>query len=325
MSFRLVECPVAAVCQGRMIRYLYLNIQTFIILIVCNCFTLPAQGQEGGPTAEQIRAMIGGQIRSFNIAPAKVFKVVNESLWTGSDSVRVRIYYPSAGKNKPAIFNIHGGALVAGDLDTHDNISRLLCNKTGSVVFALDYKKPPEHPYPAGFDDTWLVMKWIVTNASKTGIDKRKIVVVSDSGGSLFAAAMPAKLRLKNADIKIAGQVFINPALDLRNEVLAEANPMYKLVASWYLGNTNAEDSIVSPIAATDWTGFPASLIVVCENDELKPHGIALSEKLQAADIRAELLEIPREDHLGGFWAAGHPKANPAIDAAVKFILAMWK
>lgn len=64
-------------------------------------------------------------------------------------------------------------------------------------------------------------------------------------------------------------------------------------------------------------TIFPPTLIVVCADDELKPHGVDIAKKLKAAGVKTTLVKIPNEGHLGGLWAAGHPKVQVAIDAAV--------
>ncbi|RYZ88355.1 MAG: alpha/beta hydrolase [Proteobacteria bacterium] len=297
--------------------------QLFTILFAFACFCTHAQNEP--PSAAQIRGMIEGEISSFNIPPEPVHSVSDITVWTGSDSVKIRIYYPGDSKNLPAVFNIHGGALVAGNLESHDNISRIICHRSNSIVIALDYRKPPEKPYPAGFNDTWAILKWINTNAAKLGIDKNNIMLLSDSGGSLFAAAIPARIRKENSNIRLIAEAFINPALDLRQESLANANPFYKLVAGWYLGNTRADDPQVSPLASNDWRTFPPTMIITCEKDELKPHGDSLASKLKLSGISTRLINLPGEDHLGGLWAAGHERANPAITATLLFIADLRK
>jgi len=292
----------------------------FCILMIIVLSSTYTYCQTEGPGAMQIRNMIEGQIRSFKITPEAVFNVRNTSVWTGTDSIKIRIYYPSQSKNLPAIFNIHGGALVAGNLDSHDNISRQLCKATNSVVIALDYRKPPESPYPAGLNDTWFVIKWITEHAGNIGIDKNKIIVVSDSGGGLLAAALPIKIKMEKAKVNVQGFIFINPAIDLKYDTSSPPNPVYALVTQWYLGNHPAEDSLASPIRARDFSNFAPSLIIVCDKDELKPHGERLAQKLGEAGIERKLFNIPNEDHLGGFWAAAHPRAKPAIDETIRFI-----
>jgi acetyl esterase len=95
-----------------------------------NCQQLHKSGQ-----------MISSDIQSFKITADNIYQIENKTLWTGSDSIKIRIYFPNNKKNNPILFNIHGGALVAGDLETHDNICRRLSKSTQAVVVALDYRK----------------------------------------------------------------------------------------------------------------------------------------------------------------------------------------
>jgi acetyl esterase len=283
-----------------------------IALAISNAF-----GQQGTPTAQDIRAGIAGEITSFKIPPQKVIRVKNETLWTGSDSVRIRMYYGSAKQNLPIIYNIYGGALVAGDLETHDNISRVLANRTQSLVIAVDYAKPPEHPFPAGINDCFYVWQWIRLHAANIGGSRSNVFILGDSGGGLFTAALQVKLaRQNNRAVQPKALILINPATELRNP----GHGMYGLVTQWYLNGADSSNPLASPILAKNFSSFPPTLVIVCGKDELKPHGVKLAQKLRAAKVNVTLLDILNQDHLGGLWAAAHPQAKPAIDAAVDFI-----
>ena len=94
------------------------------------------------------------------------------------------------------------------------------------------------------------------------------------------------------------------------------------MVVGWYLNGKSGADSIASPIMAMDYSKLPPSLIIVSEKDELKPHGVALYDKLKAAGVKAKLVELPAEDHLGGLWAGNSPRAKKALDETVAFISA---
>ena len=282
----------------------------FCLLFICNLFA-----QDQLPTADQIRQNIEEQIYAFKIAPQPIYKVENKAVWNGTDSIKVRLYYSKAGKKQRIIYNIHGGALVACNLDTHENICRLLANKTGSIVVALDYRKPPEFPYPASLNDCVTVLNWISKTAATWGGDTSNLVLVGDSGGGLLITALEIK---QQGNIPVKKIALINPAVDLRTP----GKGLYGLVTQMYLHGQSAQDSLVSPIVATNVSFFPPTLIITCEIDILKPHGLALNQKLQEARIPTTLIDIPKEYHLGGYWAAAHPNAQQAINETVKFILA---
>jgi acetyl esterase len=270
-------------------------------------------GQNELPNVEQIRQEISEEIKSFKIPGENIFKIENRLIWTGTDSIKIRVYYPNANRNKRIIFNIHGGALVGCDLDTHDNISRLLAKSTNSVVVAIDYRKPPEFPYPASVNDCEKVLVWIKQNAKSINGNPKNIILLGDSGGGLLITSLAVKLR---DSLNVKGICLINPATDLRNP----EEGLYGLVTKWYLNNKNPNDSLVSPILAKDFHYFPKTLIITCEKDELKPQGIALYEKLRNSNNQVEVLDIVNEDHLGGLWAANHSKAKMAVERTIIFI-----
>jgi acetyl esterase/lipase len=70
-----------------------------------------------------------------------------------ADGVPCRLYVPD-GAQRTIVF-LHGGGFVFGEVATHDGQARRLANRTGSAVLAVDYRRPPEHPFPAAPDDVF--------------------------------------------------------------------------------------------------------------------------------------------------------------------------
>ncbi len=279
-----------------------------ILLALFSAFVGNAQA----PTAAQIRELIAGEIAGFGIKPEEVGRIENRMIVSGSDSIPIRVYYPN-GEVRGILLNIHGGALVAGDLETHDNISRVLANRTDAVVVALDYRKPPEAPYPAGLENCIAALDWMRTHATDLGSTSGNIIVLGDSGGGLLAVSL--LVRLQKAFVPKA-VVLVNPAVDLRKT----DNPLYQLVTGWYLNGHAATDSLASPALASRLGFFPSTLIITSEKDELKAQGQAYGQKLAAQGVRVETLDLKGKDHLGGVWAAAHPEANEAIQKVAGFI-----
>lgn len=189
--------------------------------------------------------MIASDIVSLNVPVETVARIEDKIV----DEIPIRLYYPAdAVKDAPIRYNIHGGALIAGDLSTHENISRKLANRTKSIVVAIDYRKAPEHPFPKSLDDVEKVYRWILSHRAEIGSSARKISLVSDSGGCLFAAALQIKSAKDKSGSEIEKSVYINPAFDLRNP----GEGFYGLVTSWYLSGADSNDELVSPIMARD-------------------------------------------------------------------------
>ena len=77
----------------------------------------------------------------------------------GAGAVPVRVYYPPPAADSletsalPWLLYCHGGGWVLGSVDTHDAFCRRLCAGAGVAVASVDYRRAPEHKYPAPEDD----------------------------------------------------------------------------------------------------------------------------------------------------------------------------
>lgn len=294
-----------------------------IILLSLTLVSL-ARGQ--APTPGMVRQQIAQDITQLNVPPASVGAVENRFVRTTTDSVAIRIYRPATVPTAtpgllPIIYHIHGGAWVAGDLDTHDNICRRLCHDASAVVVAVNYRRPPEHPYPASTDDCMAVLVWIQTNRatlSQTG----PLILLGDSAGGNFVASTC----LRNADaaqpVPVAAQILINPALDVRSGSVTFKT--YELFVRWGLPDiTKASEPYASPLVSTQLRKMPPASIVVGQTDEIRADGVAMHQKLQAAGVRSTLFEQEKAGHFGPLWCADHPSVKPALTFVLKQIAAV--
>lgn len=107
--------------------------------------------------------------------------------------LRARVYSPLSGTEAvalPIVLFMHGDGFVSGDLDTHDVMIRALANRSECLVVSLDYRLAPEAPFPAGLEDTYAALQWLVVHAHEIGGDPQRIVVSGDSAGGNLAAAV---------------------------------------------------------------------------------------------------------------------------------------
>lgn len=272
--------------------------------------------QNGPPTVEQVRASINQGIGAANTNLEAVFRTEVRKVWSGSDSIPIQIYYPNNKRGLPILYNVHGGAFVMSALD--GNIARVMCNRTGSVVVSVDYRVAPEHPFPASINDCYAVWNWIDKNAGRIGGDNKKISLIGDSAGGLFIGSLQVKRQQEGHPARPLALVFVNPGIDMRPT--AAGADYYRLVTGWYLHGADPTNPLVSPILGENFKDYPKSLIIVCEKDEIKQHGLALAEKLKAANVSTQVVDLPGLGHLAGYWGAANPVAKPAVDATVSFI-----
>ena len=52
------------------------------------------------------------------------------------------------------------------------------------AVLAVDYLRPPEHPFPAALVDSVTALDWLVAHAADRGVDGQHVAVIGDSAGA---------------------------------------------------------------------------------------------------------------------------------------------
>ena len=97
-----------------------------------------------------------------------------------------------------------------GNLDTHDNICRILANSSGHAVLSVDYRLAPEHPFPAALDDAVAATRWAHANAATLGCDPDRLAIGGDSAGANLAIVV-CQLR----PVPLRYQLLVYPATDL--------------------------------------------------------------------------------------------------------------
>src|SRR5262245_33913678 len=110
-----------------------------------------------------------------------VARVEELSIPVAGGTIPARLYAPSRAGSLPVMVHYHGGGWVYMDLDTHDGYCRMLANRTGCMVIAVEYRKAPEYPFPIPVEDCYAALRYIVTNAARLGADATRVGVIGDS------------------------------------------------------------------------------------------------------------------------------------------------
>jgi len=235
----------------------------------------------------------------------------------GSPPIPVRIYEASARPRPgPALVFFHGGAFVAGDLDTEDARCREIARRTGVLVVSVDYRLAPEHPYPAGLEDCFDAVSWVAAHDTAFDVDPARIVVGGSSAGGALTAAVAMAARDAGGPA-IALQMLLYPVVDDRLATMSmhrfTTTPGWNQpnsVHMWrhYLGAGHAAATrpYAVPGRTPDLSGLPPAYVMTVEFDPLRDEGIGYARRLVDAEVSTELHNFPRAFH--GFDAAA-PRA----------------
>jgi len=110
----------------------------------------------------------------------------------------------------PIYLDIHGGGLILGGGDACLAMSSLSATARPMITWAVDYRMPPLHPYPAALDDCLAVYRRALDERSP-----RALFVGGGSAGGNLAAALLLRARDEGLPMP-AGLVLTTPEVDLR-------------------------------------------------------------------------------------------------------------
>ena len=227
----------------------------------------------------------------------------------GGPPVRVRIYRADDQSSKlPALYWIHGGGYVMGDIDMDDRLMKQMVKRIGCVAASVDYRLAPEHPFPTPVEDCYTGLKWLFAHADELGVEPARIAIGGPSGGGGLTAGLGLLARDRK-EVQVAYQLLIYPMIDDRNVTAAahaitdsrvwnrESN---RLGWKAYLGRDGG-GADVSPYAAatraTDLSNLPPTYISVGTLDLFVDENIDYAQRLIQAGVPTELHVYPGAFH----------------------------
>ncbi len=191
------------------------------------------------------------------------------------------------------ILYLHGGAYALGSVNTYRDLVSRLAKAAGVKALAIDYRRAPEHPYPAALEDAVAAYRWLLGQ----GFAPAQIIIAGDlAGGGLTLAALLA-LRDDGQPLP-AGAVCISPWVDLALtgrsmqekadvELVLDRDSLAKF-AALYTDGQEVTDALISPLYA-DLTGLPPLLIQVGTDEILLDDSLRFTQKAEAAGVDVEL------------------------------------
>ena len=237
-------------------------------------------------------------------------------------TIASRLYTPHGDEEKAIALYFHGGSFVVGDLDTHEGVHRRLCDDMKMKVLAVDYRLAPDHPFPAGLEDTIDAIRFVAGHLETFEAQGHELVVIGDSAGATLVAVACALT--KDEGLGLAAQVLIYPTMgpdivtnsvhDFGHGYLLEMDHLQYDYEQYLAGFSDHTDPRVSPLFFSDLTGAPPAVLVTAEYDPLRDEGLAYAGLLEHFGVPVEILEA--EGMVHGFIRMGAivPDAMSILD-----------
>jgi acetyl esterase/lipase len=216
--------------------------------------------------------------------------------------VNLRIYRATdCSRATPVVVHLHGGAFVAGSLESGRTVSTLLA-EAGAVVVSVDYPLAPQHRFPQALDVSFEVLSHIGRGCAAWAGKKAPLYVAGEEAGGNLAAALALMARDQRAPL-LAGQILLSPMLDpclatcsVREAKAGPAGCQWADGWHQYLGSAvKAAHPYASPIGSSRLARLAPALLVTSEDDLLRDETLNYARRLQESgvSVRAHLLSAP--------------------------------
>lgn len=283
-------------------------------------FIKQTQDQSTEPSVEGLREsfkQIGNMMRVPKDAKCEPINIVGTSAeW---------ISVPES-KNDRVLLYFHGGGYIAGSIHSHREYCVHLARASKTRVLLIDYRRAPEHCFPAALEDATKVYDWLI---SSQGIKPKNIVIAGESAGGGLTIATLLKLRDDNKELPAAG-IPLSPFLDLAvtgNSIKtkADVDPMateadLKFCVEQYLGKEDKKNPLASPLYA-DLKNLPPLYIQVGTAEILLDDAVRFADKAKAAGVNVELEVWDDMTHMFQMFATMIPEGRDAIAKIGEFVL----
>jgi acetyl esterase len=265
----------------------------------------------GGPPIHELgvtgaRQMARSLVRRYGpLADVARVREVRIPLQDGA-AVPARVLEP-VNDPRATIVYFHGGGWVLGGPDEYEHVARQLALATRCTTVLVDYRRAPEHRYPAAANDAWDTLQWTAANVAATGAP---VIVAGDSAGGNLAAVVAQRARAEGGP-DVALQVLVYPIADCDLDTASYLDPQNQLVLTratmaWFWDlyvpdvrvRANAD---ASPLRATDLRGLPPAVVITAEHDVLRDEGEAYAERLRRAGVPVTARRFAGQMH--GFFA----------------------
>lgn len=198
----------------------------------------------------------------------------------GLDPVKVNLYIPDGTEKIPVVFNIHGGAFVAGHADMLDTQSDRISKDWNAAIVTIDYKLAKDGiTIEYGVKEVVDTVKYFKEHADEYNLDTEKIVLMGYSAGGYHA--MMAALELKKENIDVAAQVLCYP-------FIKDAVDAYKT------------------LSAEQQASLAPALFIPADNDPISDGSLTYEEVLRQNGVKTEVKKYTGSIH--GFLEENNPE-----------------
>lgn len=226
---------------------------------------------------------------------------------------------PSAADTQKVVIYTHGGGFAVGSAASHRKLAAHLAKHLGTTVVVLDYRRAPEHPYPAQLEDSTSVYRELL----KRGFLPENIVLAGDSAGGNLAISTALKLR-EDGDALPGAVIAFSPWLDMEHlgktlETNAKKDALVSKeilqgMSAMYLGEHGSRtDPLANPLKA-NFQKFPRLYVNAGSDETLLDNAQDLEKLARSHGAAVTLSIVEGMQHVFPFMAGRATEADAELE-----------
>jgi monoterpene epsilon-lactone hydrolase len=258
----------------------------------------------------KLRETLGVTVEPTTIAGVKAFIVSPKSIPLGN---RERV-----------LLHFHGGVRVFNPGESGTREAILMAAFAGYKVISVDYRMPPDFPFPAALDDAVTVYRELLKTTKPENIG----IFGASAGGSLTLTTL---LRAKMENLPMPGAIAPGtPTVDLTktgdslftnafvDNVLGTQDGFIRATALLYANGRDLKDPLLSPVYG-DVQGFPPAILTAGTRDLYLSNTVRMHRKLRAAGVEAVLQVWEGQSHVHYMADVSAPETKEYHDEVARF------
>src|SRR5712691_11652116 len=226
---------------------------------------------------------------------------------------------PQGSDPERVLLHSHSGGSVVTSMHTDRKAIGHIAKAAGVRALVLNYRRAPEHKFPAQIDDVEKAYHWLLAQR----IRPENIASIGHSIGGNLAVSLAVRLRDKGAPLP-AAILSVSPWYDMemKNETLesnAETDALLSRSAlemfreSWLGGTGVAWDDPRVNMLYADLSGLPPIMVYYGAYEMLVGEAIEFAQRATDAGVDVSLHSLPEGQHNFILGAGRVPEVDQAI------------
>jgi epsilon-lactone hydrolase len=230
---------------------------------------------------------------------------------------------PPENRNR-LLVHVHGGCYVSFPGESGTTEALFMAGFGHFKVISVDYRMPPQAPYPAALDDAMTVWK-----AALKMVPAANLAIFGSSAGGALTLSMVQRAKQENlplpaaiapgtpmSDLTGRGDSFVTNAL--LDNVLIAYGASCDARAALYTNGRDLKDPLLSPIYG-DVRGFPPTILTTGTRDLLLSNTVRMHRKLRSAGVEAVLQVFEGMAHAQYYRDPTAPESKEAFEEIAGF------